>query len=87
MTPGGFPDNQGKSPDYSALGNERRHLWQATMNIAATVAANVHNRLQPGAARHVRPSWIWDATREEIVLVNSSFELVPGLPFIRPVIL
>ena len=41
MTPGGFPDNQGKSPDYSALGNERRHLWQATMNIAATVAANV----------------------------------------------
>lgn len=26
------------------------------------------------------PSWIWDATREEIVLVNSSFELVPGLP-------
>ena len=26
------------------------------------------------------PSWIWDTTREEIVLVNSSFELVPGLP-------
>lgn len=41
MTPGGFPDNQGKSPDYSVLGNERRHLWQATMNIAVTVAANV----------------------------------------------
>ncbi|PWG64725.1 glycoside hydrolase family 43 protein [Bifidobacterium callitrichidarum] len=26
------------------------------------------------------PSWIWDETRGEIVLVNSSFELVPGLP-------
>lgn len=26
------------------------------------------------------PSWIWDDSREEIVLVNSSFELVPGLP-------
>lgn len=26
------------------------------------------------------PSWIWDGERQEIVLVNSTFELVPGLP-------
>lgn len=26
------------------------------------------------------PSWIWDGRRGEVVLVNSSFELVPGLP-------
>ena len=54
MTPGGFPDNQGKSPDYSALGNERRHLWQATMNIAGDRGREMyHNRLQPGVAWHV----------------------------------
>lgn len=26
------------------------------------------------------PSWIWDASHQQIALVNSSFELVPGLP-------
>lgn len=29
---------------------------------------------------HPDPTWIWDDTREEVVLVNSSFELIPGLP-------
>ena len=29
---------------------------------------------------HPDPSWIWDESRSEVVLVNSSFELTPGLP-------
>lgn len=32
------------------------------------------------AGMHPDPSWIWDELREEAVLVNSSFELTPGLP-------
>ncbi|WP_143246952.1 family 43 glycosylhydrolase, partial [Bifidobacterium longum] len=27
------------------------------------------------------PSWMWDERGERVALVNSSFELVPGLPF------
>lgn len=41
---------------------------------ARTVANPVMRGMYPD------PSWIWDETRGEIVLVNSSFELVPGLP-------
>ena len=32
------------------------------------------------AGMHPDPSWIWDETHGEAVLVNSSFELTPGLP-------
>ncbi|OZG68642.1 glycoside hydrolase family 43 protein [Bifidobacterium eulemuris] len=32
------------------------------------------------AGMYPDPSWIWDETRGEVFLVNSSFELVPGLP-------
>ncbi|NEG69536.1 glycoside hydrolase family 43 protein [Bifidobacterium choloepi] len=29
---------------------------------------------------HPDPSWIWDETRNQAVLVNSTFEMTPGLP-------
>lgn len=29
---------------------------------------------------HPDPSWIWDDDLRQIVLVTSTFELVPGLP-------
>ncbi|MBT1162032.1 MULTISPECIES: glycoside hydrolase family 43 protein [Bifidobacterium] len=38
----------------------------------------IHNPVLHGM--HPDPSWIWDGTRGEVALVNSSFELIPGLP-------
>ncbi|MCH9276388.1 glycoside hydrolase family 43 protein [Bifidobacterium amazonense] len=38
----------------------------------------IHNPILRGM--HPDPSWIWDETRGEVALVNSSFELIPGLP-------
>ena len=39
-----------------------------------TVANPILNGMYPD------PSWIWDDSKQRITLVNSSFELVPGLP-------
>ncbi|MCH9275786.1 glycoside hydrolase family 43 protein [Bifidobacterium amazonense] len=48
---------------------------QTFNRMAARIIANPVLR-----GMHPDPSWIWDETRGEIVLVNSSFELIPGLP-------
>lgn len=45
------------------------------MTIAATTITNpILSGMYPD------PSWIWDDLRGRVVLVNSSFECVPGLP-------
>lgn len=45
------------------------------MTIAATTITNpILSGMYPD------PSWIWDDLRGQVVLVNSSFECVPGLP-------
>ncbi|WP_137654512.1 glycoside hydrolase family 43 protein [Bifidobacterium moukalabense] len=45
------------------------------MTIATTTITNpILSGMYPD------PSWIWDDLRQQVVLVNSSFELVPGLP-------
>lgn len=63
------------------MASDNEHYGDRGRECTITVSNPVLRGMYPD------PSWIWDATREEIVLVNSSFELVPGCPFIRPVIL
>lgn len=48
-----------------------------------SLSADAHTRITANPVMrgmYPDPSWIWDDVRGEIVLVNSSFELVPGLP-------
>lgn len=56
------------------MASDNEHCGDRGRECTITVSNPVLRGMYPD------PSWIWDATREEIVLVNSSFELVPGLP-------
>lgn len=56
------------------MASDNEHCGDRGRECTITVSNPVLHGMYPD------PSWIWDTTREEIVLVNSSFELVPGLP-------
>lgn len=56
------------------MASDNEHCGDRGRECTITVSNPVLRGMYPD------PSWIWDTTREEIVLVNSSFELVPGLP-------
>lgn len=44
------------------------------MNTSLTITNPIMHGMYPD------PSWIWDQARNEAVLVNSTFQMVPGLP-------
>lgn len=45
---------------------------------ATTATMDITNPVLRGM--YPDPSWMWDERGERVALVNSSFELVPGLP-------
>ncbi|NMM97320.1 glycoside hydrolase family 43 protein [Bifidobacterium olomucense] len=52
-----------------------------TNNAIVDMVTHTHTVANPVMrGMYPDPSWMWDETRNEIVLVNSSFELIPGLP-------